>query len=120
MASPSSKDLFGLTQVSSSVSADAAPSFIEVHGFFYHANVEIAALVDDLYSQGRERSAKIDDFRSLLHKDPVSRVRKYLCMCVLLTIAASQQNLRTLFRGTSPCDPLGYNSSGRLLCLESR
>ncbi|KAK1764013.1 hypothetical protein QBC33DRAFT_211434 [Phialemonium atrogriseum] len=70
MASSSSKDLFEPTQISSSISADEAPHIITVHGFFYQANTKIGAQVDNLYKEGCQRSANIEQFKPILQEDP--------------------------------------------------
>ena len=75
MASSNSKDLFEPRQVSLSISADEAPGIVELHGFFYQANTKIGSQVDGLYQNGRQRSAKIDDFKPMLQKDPVRRIQ---------------------------------------------
>jgi len=68
--------LFEEDQVSSSVSAVNAPSFLKEHGVFYQANPEIGRLVAQLDKEGAWEPSNFSRFVPILQNDP--RVQKIL------------------------------------------
>ena len=72
MALPGFDDtsLFENTQISPTVSAEAAPSFFEKYGVFYQANAEIGELATNLVTN-KVSEKDISSFEPLLEKDAV-------------------------------------------------
>lgn len=74
----SSGSIFETSHIASSITAEDALEFFDVHGLFYQENAEIGKLVDGLYKTNRVRSdeTSLEYFKPTLCKDP--RLRSIL------------------------------------------
>jgi hypothetical protein len=77
----SSGSIFETSHIASSITAEDALEFFDVHGLFYQENAEIGKLVDGLYKTNRVRSdeTSLEYFQPTLRKDPVSTLPYLRC-----------------------------------------